>query len=59
MVEKLLFRIAELKRENDSLNQQLVEIAQRREGIVTQALTNNGRILELESLLAEESGKEH
>lgn len=53
MVEALKSRIEELRLENDGLNRSLTALAEQREATMRQALTNNGRILELERLLKE------
>ena len=49
--EKIKKRIEELKKENDEINKELSKIANVREQFVQEALTINGRILELQDQL--------
>ncbi len=49
--EQIEKRILDLKKENDKINQGIVDLDGQRQELIKQAITNNGRILELEELL--------
>lgn len=49
--EQIEKRIRDLKKENDKLNQGIVDLDNQRQQLIQQAIINNGRILELEELL--------
>jgi len=53
--EKLEKRIQEIKVENDAANQYLQKLDNERQKTITECLMRNGRIMELEKILEEET----
>ena len=53
--EKLEKRIQEIKVENDVANQYLQKLDNERQKTITECLMRNGRIMELEKILEEET----
>lgn len=49
--EQIETRISEIKKENDKLNKRLIELEQEKNELISLALINNGRILELNKIL--------
>jgi prefoldin subunit 5 len=58
MKEKLKARIEELRKQNDQANQTLAQLEQTRNQIIQEILVRNGRILELQEILEDDSTKD-
>ena len=55
--ENITKKIEEVKKENDKINQQLIQIERQKQALIQKALTNNGKIEALSDLLKEEDKK--
>jgi hypothetical protein len=52
--EELQTRLNDLLKQNDEINLQLVDLEKTKEQLITNALVNNGRILEIRELIKKE-----
>jgi hypothetical protein len=49
--KKIKKRIEEIKKDNDKLNEEMQKLERQKSEIISKALLNNGRLLELEEML--------